>query len=252
MDVDDTDLMLLLSEQRRELTAAISADSDLDFAFQLQMQEAINISSTSHPSSSSSHPPPLLFPEVTQSPSNLASLLAEQIDDFSRQIHDRKLVEAENRAMQENLNRLIHDQVFARQVLNMPEHEWKETGNWFEKPYGLVPESGEEVFRVYCKGLVTEEETVAASGGKMLFGGIGVAICDACDCCVFELGKAVVVVDGGGDVVEVKALIEALNVAVDLGLKRVHVFCDTNVVYQYVSLGLQIVIILYVLQLTDS
>ncbi|KAJ0940806.1 putative transcription factor C2H2 family [Helianthus annuus] len=232
MDVDDTDLMLLLSEQRRELTAAISADSDLDFAFQLQMQEAINISSTSHPSPSSSHPPPLLFPEVTQSPSNLASLLAEQIDDFSRQIHDRKLVEAENRTMQENLNRLIHDQVFARQVLNMPEHEWKETGNWFEKPYGLVPESGEEVFRVYCKGLVTEEETVA-SGGKMLFGGIGVAICDACDCCVFELGKAVVV--DGGDVVEVKALIEALTVAVDLGLKRVHVFCDTNVVYQYLT-----------------
>ncbi|KAI7737680.1 hypothetical protein M8C21_027849 [Ambrosia artemisiifolia] len=244
VDDNDTDLLLLLSEQRRELSSAITADSDLDFAFQLQMQEAINLSSTLQPSSSSSsshQPPPLLLTEVTESPSGVAHLLAEQIDTFSQHRLDRKLVESETRSMQENLNRLIHDQVFARQMANIPEHEWKQTGDWFEKPYGLSPESNEEVFRVYCKGLVSEE--MVGRCGRMLFGGVGVAVCDSVDCLVFELGKTVVVDggdgggdggDGGGDV-EVKALIEGLSAAVSVGVKRVRVFCDSNLVYQYLT-----------------
>lgn len=235
MDVDDTDLMLLLSEQRRELTAAATADSDLDFAFQLQMQEALTASSTSQPSSS--HHPLLLLPD---SPSGIARLLADEIDNFERERSDRELVEAEQRTMQENLNRLIHDQVFARQILAVPENEWRKTGDHFNKPYGMSPESSDEVFRVYCKGLVSY---VTVMNVEMLFGGIGIAICDTSDCCVFELRKPVLVAGGSGgggggmdgDVVEVKALIEALNAAVTLGLKRVHVFCDSNSVYQYLT-----------------
>ncbi|KAI3499702.1 hypothetical protein L1887_35507 [Cichorium endivia] len=70
--------MILLSEQRCELTAAITSDSDLDFAFQLHMEEAIKVSSTSQPSSSmsSSHQPFLLLNEVTDSlPASLISSL---------------------------------------------------------------------------------------------------------------------------------------------------------------------------------
>ncbi|KAI3499850.1 hypothetical protein L1887_35664 [Cichorium endivia] len=68
--------MILLSEQRRELTAAITSDFDLDFAFQLHMEEAIKVSSTSQPSSSmsSAHQPFLLLIEVTDSlPASLIS-----------------------------------------------------------------------------------------------------------------------------------------------------------------------------------
>ncbi|KAI3823489.1 hypothetical protein L1987_04927 [Smallanthus sonchifolius] len=237
MDVDDFELMTLLSEQRRELTADIAADSDLDFAFQLQMQEAIKASSTTHPSSSSSssHQPSLLLTEVTESPCGIASLLAEEIDRFERERRDRELVEAETRTAQENLNRLIHDQVFARQILDVPENEWMRTGDNFEKPYGLSPPSNDETFRVYFKGLESDETVTSV---EMPFAAIGVAICDSCDCCVFELGKPVMLDGGGrieGDAVELKALIEALTAAVSLGLKRVHIFCDSNVVYQYLT-----------------
>nr|XP_043623152.1 uncharacterized protein LOC122594931 [Erigeron canadensis] len=134
--------------------------------------------------------------------------------------------------MQDNLNRLIHDQVFAKQITEIPEREWRETGDWFEKPYGNA-NNNEEVFRVYSKGLVSEE-MVMGTNVKMWFGGIGVAICDTRDCCVFEVWKSVGS-DCGGDVVEVKALLEALNVAVDLGLKRIQVYCDDGSVYGYLT-----------------
>lgn len=239
MDVDDdTELMILLSEQRRELTAAIAADSDLDFAFQLQMQEAIKASSTSQPSSSSSsfsNQPFLLLNEVTESPSGIASLVAEEIDKFERERSDRELVQEEARKMQENLDRLMHDQVFARQILDVPENEWRNTGDYLEKPYGLSKSSNEEVFRVYFKGLVSEETVMNV---KMSFAGIGVAICDTRDCCVFELRKPFLLGGGGGiegDVVELEALIEALNAAVTLGLKRVHIFCHSDLLYPYLT-----------------
>ncbi|CAH1451998.1 unnamed protein product [Lactuca virosa] len=235
---DDTELLILLSEQRRELTAAIAADFDLDFAFQLQMQEAIKVSSASQPSSSSSssssHQPLLLLSEVTDSPAGIAHLIAEEIDKFELERNDRELVEAETRNMKENLNRLIHDQVFARQILDVPEAEWIRTGDYIEKPYGLLPSSNEEVFRIYVKGLVSDETVMNV---KMPFAGIGVAICDTSDCCVFELRKPYLLGgnEGDGDLVELKALIEALNAAVTLGIKRVHIFCDSNSVYRHLT-----------------
>lgn len=77
---------------------------------------------------------------------------------------------------------------------------------------------------------------------RMSFGGIGVAIYDSSDSCVSELGFSFLldaVWSGNeGDVVELKALIEAMNAAADLRLKRVDVFCDSESVYQYVSISM--------------
>ncbi|KAL7596122.1 hypothetical protein Lser_V15G28290 [Lactuca serriola] len=233
LDVEDDELLILFSEQRRELTDAIAADSDLDFAFQLQMEEAIIVSSISQPSSSSSssHQPFLLLNEVTEAPSGIAHLIAEEIDKFERERSDRELVEAEKRNMQENLNRLIHDQIFARKIKGVPDDEWRRTGDYIQKPYGLSPSSNEEAFRIYFKGLVSDETVM---NFKMRFAGIGVAICDTSDCCVFELLKPYLLGgnEGEDNLIELKALIEALNTAVTLGLKRVNVFCDSNSVYQ--------------------
>ncbi|XP_076961118.1 E3 ubiquitin-protein ligase RSL1-like [Bidens hawaiensis] len=224
--MDDTDLMILLSEQRRELTTAIATDSDLDFAFQLQMREALNASS---PSSTHQHPL-LLLPEITNN--SIASLLANELDDFDRQRLDHDLAQSQARTSQDNLNRLIHDQAFARHIQNVPEHEWVQTGDNIERPYGLC--TSEECFKVYVSGLVSDETVMGV--GVMMFGGIGVAVCDSCDCCVFELGKPVVV-DGGvdGDVVEVMALVEGLTAASTLGLNRVHVYCHSDSVYHYLT-----------------
>lgn len=149
MDIDDTAIAMILSEQRREVTAA-AAGSDLDVAFQLQMQEAIAASLTSKPCSSSSN---------------------------------------------------------------------------------------DEVFRVYSKGLVINETVMKV---KMSFAGIGVAICDSSDSCIFESRKSFLLEAGSrkteGDVVELQALIEALNfAAASLGLKRLHIFCDSTSVYDYLT-----------------
>nr|GEU62630.1 ribonuclease H domain-containing protein [Tanacetum cinerariifolium] len=66
------------------------------------------------------------------------------------------------------------------------------------------------------------------------FGGIGVAICDLDDYCMFEVRKQVTISrDMEGDVVELLALIEGLNSAVELGIKRVQILCDNHLVYQY-------------------
>ncbi|KAL4560494.1 hypothetical protein LXL04_032646 [Taraxacum kok-saghyz] len=210
LDVEDDELLILLSEQRRELTAAITADSDFDFAFQLQVQEAIKVSLTSQPSSSSfsSHQSFLLLNEVTDAPSGIAHLVAEEIDSFERERSDRAVVEAEARDIK--------------------------AGDNFEKPYGLSSSSIDEALRVYFKGLMSDETVMNA---KMTFAGIGVAICDTNDCCVFELRKPYLLGgnEGEGDLVELKALIEALNTAVTLGLRRVHIFCDSNSSYQYLT-----------------
>ncbi|KAI3687787.1 hypothetical protein L1987_81490 [Smallanthus sonchifolius] len=147
MEVDDTDQ--LLAGQFHEVAAAVGGGSDLDFSFQLQMQEAIRASLNSKPSSSS---------------------------------------------------------------------------------------SSDEVFSVYFKGLVSNEMVLSV---KMSFVGIGVAICDSSGGCLIQSGKSIVLEAGcrgsEGDLAELEALIEALNAAVNFGLKRVNVFCDSNSVHQFLT-----------------
>ncbi|KAL8245139.1 hypothetical protein R6Q59_011397 [Mikania micrantha] len=146
MEVDDGNDQL--SGEFHEFAAGVGASSDLDFAFQLQMQEAITASLK--PSSSSS--------------------------------------------------------------------------------------ANVEVFNVYFKGLVSNE---TVSNVRMSFAGIGAAICDASGRCVFESRKSFLLDAGGrgieGDLVELEALMEALDVAVNLELKRVHILCDNDSVYQYLT-----------------
>ncbi|GKA96288.1 ribonuclease H domain-containing protein [Tanacetum coccineum] len=88
-----------------------------------------------------------------------------------------------------------------------------------------------EYYKVYCKCILHDFETVEAS-----FGGIGVAICDMNDRQVWEVQTVVSVgrsMVGRHAVVELEALIEGLNAAVRLGLERVHVYCDNVSVYRY-------------------
>ncbi|XP_071700246.1 E3 ubiquitin-protein ligase RSL1-like [Rutidosis leptorrhynchoides] len=93
-------------------------------------------------------------------------------------------------------------------------------------------------FSVYAKGLVIDE---TVTNVKMSFGGIGVAIFDNDnDRCVRELSKSFLL-DAVGtratdcDVVDLNALIEAMNAAVNLRIKRVHVFCDNVSVHGYLT-----------------
>ncbi|KAI3791956.1 hypothetical protein L2E82_05823 [Cichorium intybus] len=231
VDDDDTELLILLSDsdERRELTAA---GSDLDLAFQLQMQEAIKVSSTSKPSSSSSssHQPYFPLNETQYSPSGTAGKIVKHEREHSY----LELVDAQLRNMKDNLNCMRHDQAFAREIIDVPDVDLTRTEDCFEIPYALFASSNEEVFRVYFRGLVSDETVMNV---KMPFAGIGVAICDKSDCCLFESRKSFLIDgnEGEDDVVELKGLIEALNSAVTLGLKRVQIFCNCNSVYQFLT-----------------
>lgn len=229
MEVDD-DLYALLSEQRRELAAAISSESDHDLAFKLQMEEAFNASLTSQPSSSNSKRQHFDVPD--EGDVGIAKLLADEIDKFERERSDRVHVDEEMKRVRDELGRTIHDRAFAREVLAVPEVEWRNTGDYYNKPYESENISSED-FRVYCKGLVSEE-TVGSE--KKVLAGIGVAICDSSgEIVVFKMRKPLVFEEMRGEIAEVKALIEGLNAAVTLGLKRITVFCDDTEIYQFVS-----------------
>ena len=117
------DLHTILSEQRRELMAAKTLDSDLDIAFSLQMQEAMSASLSHLPSSSSSSSTPPPPPPVHDGVLDLAAALmlqdiercAQECDD-----HERSLLEIQK--ANDDLRRRIHDQNFAAEVLTVPEN----------------------------------------------------------------------------------------------------------------------------------
>ncbi|XP_059275736.1 E3 ubiquitin-protein ligase RSL1-like [Lycium ferocissimum] len=207
MEVND-DLQTLLDEQRREIAATDSSDLDLIFAFQLQMQEAMELSK------------------------------------YEQQVKDHEKAEAEMKIIEDDLSRRIHDQAFAKEIMSVPDDQWKETGDHLHRPYGqegtskgATTQNG-ECFRVYVKGLMGEdvEEIVGVNVGKPL-AGIGVAVCDPSGILVFEVSKNLVdstevLTD---EIVELKALIEGLDVAIMLGLKRVNLVLDSQTILQYVT-----------------
>ncbi|MCD7459653.1 hypothetical protein HAX54_041570 [Datura stramonium] len=229
MEVDD-DLHTLLDEQRREIASGDAVDFDLLFAIQLQMQEAMNASSSK----------PIINADVIGS-NNVSNLFAEELSYYEQQVIDHQTAEAEMRKIEDDLNRRIHDQAFAREILNVPEGEWKETGDHLHRPYVEGSSKGVtqnvECFRVYVKGLMGEDaEDVVGVVGRNI-AGIGVAVCDPSGILVFEVSKNLVkgtqvLID---EIAELKALIEGLDIALMLGLKRVNVVLDSPTILQYVT-----------------
>ncbi|XP_076886418.1 E3 ubiquitin-protein ligase RSL1-like [Bidens hawaiensis] len=140
----------------------------------------------------------------------------------------------------------IKDPMIIKTQLNinppMPEDQWIIIGDNINRPYGegcskKNKEDSEEVFRVYFKGLLSDER-VKGLNKTVTMAGIGVAICDSKDEVVFELGKNL---ELGYDErvsrrsVEGQALIEALHAAAALEIKRIVFYCDYHPLYQYVS-----------------
>ncbi|KAK6935998.1 Zinc finger, C3HC4 RING-type [Dillenia turbinata] len=249
---DSDDLHSLISEQHRELMAAKTLESDLDFAFRLQMQEAITASLHNLPSSSSS--PPLPSMAETNSPPevlpddvfNFASLQAEEIDRYEQERRDSEQSEALMIKLITDVNRRIHDQKLAREIESVPEDEWMEYGDNIERPFVADEVSGpissssssslysnlasKEVFRLYFKGLVNR---VRVGNSDVDLGSVGIAICDPHDNLVFELKRPMDVSGTGRKVVELKALIEGLDAASSLGLPKIVYFIDYYPLYQY-------------------
>ncbi|KAM7496689.1 hypothetical protein LguiA_021103 [Lonicera macranthoides] len=93
----------------------------------------------------------------------------------------------------------------------------------------------DEVFRVYFKGMMNEERIGDDSSSTVTLAGIGVGICNDKDEVIYELRKPLGENELSMRGVECKALIEGLNVAIDLGLKRIVLYFDYYPLYQFVT-----------------
>ncbi|KAL0369704.1 UNVERIFIED_CONTAM: hypothetical protein Sangu_0288500 [Sesamum angustifolium] len=135
------------------------------------------------------------------------------------------LSEAEMERMRLDLSSQVQDRAFVRQVAAVPEEEWRRTGNNLKRPRGEVSSYR---FRVYVKGLVDK---------LGMTGGMGVAICDQDDGLVFEISKGLNAKEheGNTELVELKALIEGLHIAVAVDLKKIKIVSDNPLLYQYVT-----------------
>ncbi|KAJ6386225.1 hypothetical protein OIU77_029236 [Salix suchowensis] len=239
----------VLTEQRREIEEAKTLNSDLEFAFNLQMQEAMTASlsipqSSSingldtlpfHPQSSSInglgilllHPQKIEESEVEDFDC-CSTLFLENIERLEQERKDREESEHLMREMREDLDRRIHDQKVASEIMKIPDDEWEKYGDNYVDPF----ENGQRVsfFKVFCKGVESEERI---RDMKVIVGGIGVAICDSKDNLIFKVSKGIDVGAEGsssnkscaGVSVELQALIEGLNAAFALDLKIPHLLC---------------------------
>lgn len=203
-------------------------EDDSDIAFKLQVEEALDASLLDDAVSS---------PNTTSVPydvvfgSTLSNILQnDHLYEYEQELLDHYKTEVETKRLRLDLCRQVHDRAFACEILNVPEAEWRRTGDYLTRPYGEGSSSstnGQGLgFRVYVKGLV-----------EGMVGGIGVAICDGNDGLVFELSKVFSGKDhqGNEELVELKALIEGLDAAVMLDLKGVSIVTDNPLLYQHVS-----------------
>lgn len=235
---DDDDLQSLVSEQQRELMAAEALESDLDLAFHLQLQEALSASLAQQPSSSSSATAPDPRPPKSDDVRGFAAYQSDELSRLEQELKDREQSEIEMRRMREDLCRRIHDQKVANEIMRIPEEDWREWGDNFEKPFGEGSSSGgggggrECNFRLYCKGLVSEDK---AGDKKNVLNGIGVAICDPKDNLIFEVSKPLIGNGINKTAAEAKALIEGLNAALAWDLNRIVFYCDYYPLFQFVS-----------------
>ncbi|KAG8371367.1 hypothetical protein BUALT_Bualt13G0080300 [Buddleja alternifolia] len=201
-------------------------EDDSDLAFSLQVEEALTASLLDDAVSS---PAPTSLNYDAVFGGSLSNLIQnDNLYKYELELLSQYNAEAEAKRLRLDLSRQIHDRAFACEILNVPEAEWSKTGDHINRPFGEGSSSsnGQVLgFRVYTKGLVE----------RRMGGAIGVAICDGNDCLVFELSKCFNTTGNDQDLVEMKALIEGLEVASMLDLKRVTLVSDSPLIYQYIA-----------------
>lgn len=200
---------------------------DSDYAFNLQVEEALTAS---------------LLDGAVSSPTTdgvpydgvFGPLLSSVIQNdglykYERELLDQYETAAAAKRLRLDLCRQVHDRAFACEISSVPEEEWRKIGDDLQRPYGEGSSSSNGRglgFKVYVKGLAVG-----------ILGAIAVVIRDDSDGVVFELSKGLSGKDQkvNEDVVELKALIEGLDAAVMLDLKRVTIFSDNGLLYQYIT-----------------
>ncbi|KAJ0714360.1 putative ribonuclease H domain, E3 ubiquitin ligase RBR family, ribonuclease H superfamily [Helianthus annuus] len=204
MNINMEELSRIAAEQHREFMAAAAIESDLELAYRLQLEEAMAASLTIQP------------------PQPIPNLQTLEIDKLQNELKHRLVIETET-----------------------------ETKNITKSPYGegsssssLKSEDDEEVYMVYFKGLWSEERVYGpcssnnSSYKTVTVAGMGAEICDSTDEGIYEMKKPLKLIEGepiSRPCVEGQALVETLKGAAALGLKRIQVFCDFYLLYEFVT-----------------
>lgn len=236
LDSDADELQAIAAEQRFELMTAKTVDADLDFAFDLQLQEAITASLSLNPQpSTSSAAAAAEQPQRNEEELKFTDVLSDELLKLEQELRDHAISEREFQNVKNDHDRRLHDHQLALEISRMPDDEWDDWGDEFERPFGEGSSKGgsNEIFRVYFKGLMENRLT-----DESPLGGIGVAICNSRDDLLFELRKPFVAHGANRRTADITALIEGLNAALELQLQRLVFYCDYNPIFKYVSFGL--------------
>ena len=123
-----------INEQRFELLNAKSTEFDLDFAFRLQLEEALAASLSLVPSSSE-------IPEASSShndgdDSNLLEVHTIELEKLEQEKRDCELCEIEARKLKDDFDLRIHDQKLAMDIFRLSDEYWNDCGDEFERPFG--------------------------------------------------------------------------------------------------------------------
>ncbi|ESQ37473.1 hypothetical protein EUTSA_v10002469mg [Eutrema salsugineum] len=250
--IEDDEVAVILEEQREEIMAAKALASDHDLAFNLQMQEALAASRAPHTSSPESPPAAADVTTFTGGDANadefdFTDLILQDIARVDQERRDREFGEQEMNRLKVDLDRRIHDQKFAKEIMSIPDSDWSRDGDYFQKPYSLGASSssvvkvapfsfsaiGAESFRVYCKGLASEE---MIGDTRAMVGGVGVAICDSANNLIWEVKKVLGAEESkSSEIAELEAIVHGLDEALTFDLGRVTFFIDDFKVYNYVT-----------------
>jgi hypothetical protein len=210
---------------RRQVALA----SDLDFAFQLQLPEAIEASprvrtTPNRPSPSAAataccsyQPAPALW-------SSEAAFAA-----LARQEKNRREAQA-FRAAHALANTSAHvasrGALLAREIADTtPDGRWAHGGDLFERPHDL---NRPPLFRVFYKGLSSNEGMESWSSVLV------VAVFDPRRKVVGTIQKPVEGFAGGRMELEVLALTEGINAALELGIRSINIVSDFKPLHNYV------------------
>ncbi|KAJ4875087.1 zinc finger (C3HC4-type RING finger) family protein [Raphanus sativus] len=93
---------------------------------------------------------------------------------------------------------------------------------------------GDLMYRLYSKGLVNEASGSGKGKVSDVVAGFGVAICDQRDALLFESKGQLVGRGANRQGAEIQALTRGLTEASKLGIKHVAIFCDSFPIFQYV------------------
>ncbi|RLN22338.1 uncharacterized protein C2845_PM07G05060 [Panicum miliaceum] len=228
-----------LAALRLACSAAVSA-CDLDYAFQLQLDEAIQASLRAHTSISSPNAASSSWtqaaPTLDEPSSDVAYALELQATDLALAEQDRRdalACRAAHSQAAASVRIAAHDALFPRELAAIPEDRWARDGDCFERPLELASSSSSPLFRVFFKGMASGE-AVGPRDRDPGLAVLAVALCGPQGNVVLRIQKPVgEVFVGDGEVLEVMALLEGLHAALELDIRSVKVITDHKTLHNH-------------------